>query len=264
MERRESLAVLSAAATAQALPWAVRAQAPGASKPRQSARQPTSRPRIGVLSFGSAPGVPNPDPSAGLRDGLRDLGYVEGRNLVIERRFGRLEQLPELAAELVRLPVDVIVVAGPTPLRAAIAATRTIPIVMAASSSDPVGEGLLASLARPEGNLTGLTYAVSSERFGKQPELLKQAPSGIRRVAVGWDSDLDSSIDPGRHRWRRLRSSWGCRCCRRCRCSNGQVVCAFEPGVADMLRLRKQVSHKRGETGRKVLVEQQLHASTAS
>lgn len=89
-----------------------------------------------------------------------------------------------------RLPVDVSVVAGPTPLRAAIAATRTIPTVMAASSSYPVGEGLLASLARQEGNLTGLAYAVSSERFGKQPELLKQAASGIRRVAVWWDSDL--------------------------------------------------------------------------
>ena len=140
MERRESLAVLSAAATALALPWAVRA------------RQPTSRPRIGVLSFGSAPGGANPDPGAGLRDGLRELGLLEGRNLAIEWRYadGRPERL---AAELVQAMVALIVAGGPAPVRAARSATTTIPIV-AISSPDPAGEGWARSLARPGVGIT--------------------------------------------------------------------------------------------------------------
>ena len=149
MERRESLAVLSPAGTALALPWAVRAQAPGASKPRRSARQPTSRPRIGVFSFGSAPGGANPDPGAGLRDGLRELGLLEGRNLAIEWRYadGRPERLAALAAELVQAMVALIVAGGPAPVRAARSATATIPIV-AIGSPNPAGEGWARSLAR--------------------------------------------------------------------------------------------------------------------
>jgi putative tryptophan/tyrosine transport system substrate-binding protein len=93
-----------------------------------------------------------------FRQGLRDLGYVEGQNIVIEYRYaeGRAEQLPDLAAELVRLKVDVIVAGGTAAIRAVQHATRTIPIVMAVAY-DPVGEGLVASLARPGGNITGLS-----------------------------------------------------------------------------------------------------------
>ncbi len=93
-----------------------------------------------------------------FRQGLRELGYVEGKNIVIEYRYaeGKLDRLPALAVELVRLNVDVIVTAGPTPTRAAKEATATIPIVMA-QDNDPVGNGFVASLARPGGNITGLS-----------------------------------------------------------------------------------------------------------
>ena len=129
---------------------------------------------------------------ASFVEGLRALGYVEGQNLIIERRYagGHLERLRDLAAELARIPVDVIAVAGPTPVRAAMSATTRIPIVMIVGSGDPVGEGLVKSLARPGGNLTGLTYAVSPERFGKQLELLKEAAPGISRIAVWWDMQM--------------------------------------------------------------------------
>jgi putative ABC transport system substrate-binding protein len=124
--------------------------------------------------------------------GLRELGYVDGKNVLIEWRYGdgSPQGLAALAAELARVPVDVIVVGGPIPLRAAREATTTIPIVMVASSADPVGDGVAASLARPGGNITGLTYAVSTERFGKQLEVLKEAAPAVSRVAVFWDLDL--------------------------------------------------------------------------
>jgi putative ABC transport system substrate-binding protein len=119
--------------------------------------------------------------------GLRDLGYVEGRNVVIEIRdaAGKLERLPALAAELVALKVDVIV-AGSTPgALAAKQATRTLPIVFAAAS-DPVTSGLVTSLARPGGNVTGLSI-LAPELVGKCLELLKQAVPGVSRVAVLWE-----------------------------------------------------------------------------
>ncbi len=151
----------------------------------------STRFRVGYLSF-SIPQSATELLADSFTQGLRDLGYVEGRNVVFERRWasGRLDRLPELAAELVRLPVDVIVVQGPSPVRAAAQATKIIPIVMIAGSNDPVAEGLVESLARPGGNITGLTYAVSPERFGKQLELLKTAAPGISRVGVWWDGDL--------------------------------------------------------------------------
>jgi putative ABC transport system substrate-binding protein len=123
---------------------------------------------------------------------MAELGYASGRNLIIEYRFaeGRLDRLPALAAELVRLTVDVLVVAGPSPLQAARTATKTIPVVMLAGSSDPVGEGVALSLSRPGGNVTGLTFAVSPERFGKQLELLKEAAPRVTRVAVWWDQQM--------------------------------------------------------------------------
>jgi len=124
--------------------------------------------------------------------GLRDRGYVEGRNLVIEYpdSLGRDDRLPELAANLVRNQADVILIIGPAPLMAARNATKTIPLVMVASSSDPVAEGIAVSLARPGGNITGLTYA-EPDRFKKQLELLKSAAVRIARVAVLWDFDVE-------------------------------------------------------------------------
>lgn len=146
--------------------------------------------RIGWLIFG--PPAPPPQFEA-FQQRLRELGYIEGRNLTLLFRFadGRSERLPGLAAELVAENPDVIVVAGPGPIRAAKAATRTIPIVMLAGSSDPVAEGLVESLARPGGNITGLTYAVSPDRFGKQMEILKEALPRLRNLGILWDLDLD-------------------------------------------------------------------------
>ncbi len=117
--------------------------------------------------------------------GLRDLGWVEGKNIVIEYRWGegRTDRLPDLAAELVRLKVDVIFAPTTVTAVAARKATGTIPIVMA-TVGDPVGLGLVASLARPGGNVTGLSYGVGLGIMGKQLELLKEALPRLRRVAV--------------------------------------------------------------------------------
>ena len=147
------------------------------------AQQAAKVARIGYLSPHLAT---SPHLREAFRQGLRDLGYVEGRNLVIEYRDaeGKVERLPALAAELVALKVDVIVTEGgntAAPL-AAKQATGTLPIVFA-SAADPVGSGLVTSLARPGGNVTGLS-ALGPELVGKRLELLKQAVPGIDRVAV--------------------------------------------------------------------------------
>ena len=137
--------------------------------------------RVGYLSAGSRSDR-YPDV---FRQGLRDLGWVEGQNIVIEGRWaeGRYDRLPDLAAELVRLKVDVIV-ANPTPAAAAAKkATGTIPIVII-SVGDPVGQGFITSLARPGGNVTGLSYSVGLEITGKQLELLKETIPKVRRVAI--------------------------------------------------------------------------------
>ena len=148
------------------------------------AQQAAKVARIGYLS-------PNLASSPRLRDaflqGLRDLGYVEGRNVVIEYRDaeGKLERLPALAAELVALKVDVIFVGGGTRVTlAAMQATKTIPIVFT-GVGDPVESGLVTSLARPGGNVTGLS-SLGPELVGKRLELLKQAVPGVDRVAVLW------------------------------------------------------------------------------
>ncbi len=146
------------------------------------AQQPTKVPRIGVLIFSSPSTI-----SArfeGFRQGLRELGYIEGNNFVIEWRFaeGKRERLPQLAAELVRLKVDVILTGGPTSTRAAKEATVAIPIVMG-FDSDPVGSGFVASLARPSGNITGLS-SLAPEISGKRLELLKEILPKLSRVAV--------------------------------------------------------------------------------
>jgi putative ABC transport system substrate-binding protein len=139
--------------------------------------------RIGYLSLDLAT-------SANLREaflqGLRDLGYVEGRNVAIEYRDaeGKPERLPALAAELVALKVDVIFAAGTPHALAAQQATRTLPIVFAAA--DAVTGGLVTSLARPGGNVTGVSVLTQEELVGKRLELLKQAVPGVRRLAVLW------------------------------------------------------------------------------
>jgi putative ABC transport system substrate-binding protein len=147
--------------------------------------QPTSKVyRIGYLSIGSA-STTYTRPREAFLQGLRELGWVENRNLLIEYRFAEsdVDRLPALADELVRLKVDVIV-ASPTPSAlAAKNATRTIPIV-GLSLTEPVAVGLVPSLARPGGNVTGLTYGVDTEIFGKQLQLLKEAIPDVRRVAV--------------------------------------------------------------------------------
>ena len=151
-------------------------------------QQPTKVPRIGFLIGGSASAVAAR--TEAFRQGLRDLGYVEGKNIVIEWRSakGKLDRLPALAAELVRLKVVVIVTAGPLPTRAAKEATTTIPIVMA-QDPDPVGNGFVASLARPGGNITGLA-TLRPELSGKQLELLKETVPRLSRVAVFGTSTL--------------------------------------------------------------------------
>src|SRR5262249_20640715 len=120
---------------------------------------------------------------------LRELGYIEGQNLATEFRYteGKRDRLPELAADLVRLKVDIIVPAGGDPLtRAAMNATKTIPIVMIGSGSDPVAAGLIDSLARPGGNVTDLT-SLTPDLGGKRLELLKEAVPKLARVAVLYD-----------------------------------------------------------------------------
>jgi putative ABC transport system substrate-binding protein len=146
------------------------------------AQQPAKVPRISYL-MGSTPEVQSARTDA-LRQGLRELGYVEGKNIIIEWRSaeGKLDSLPALAAELVRLKVDVIVSSGPSPTRAAKEATSTIPIVMT-QDDDPIGSGFVASLARPGGNITGLaTFA--PEISGKRLELMKETIPRLSRVAV--------------------------------------------------------------------------------
>jgi len=154
------------------------------------AQQPAKLPRIGLL-------IQNPiAPVAHLweafRQGLRELGYVEGQNIAIEVRSaeGKYERLPALAAELVRLRVDAIVVGSTPAAFAAKQATMTIPIVMA-GVGDPVGSGLVTSLARPAGNITGLSL-LTSELSAKQLELLKEALPKVSRVAVLWNPATQS------------------------------------------------------------------------
>ena len=156
----------------------------GAGAAIAEAQQPTKVRKIGYLASASALG---PLEEA-FRQGLRELGYVEVKNIAIEYRFaqGKLDRLFDLAAELVRLKVEVIVTPGTLDAFAARRATTTIPIVMAASG-DAVATGLVASLARPGGNVTGLT-ALARELSGKRLELLKEAVPGLSRVAVLWNA----------------------------------------------------------------------------
>src|SRR5829696_5103489 len=167
MRRREVIALLSGAPAIRPLVAGAQ-QAPGL-------------PRIGLL-WALAPPSRVVD---AFRSALADLGYVDGRTAVLESRFSgdRYDRLPALAAELVRLDVDVLVAAPAPAVIAAKAASGSIPIVMI-GVADPVGQGLVASLARPGGNVTGLSFTVGTETFGKSLELLKETVPNLRLVAV--------------------------------------------------------------------------------
>ena len=164
----------------------VAAQVPG---PQPSTRIPV----VGVLY----PGVPDPDIGASsrfsavvaLQDGLRDLGYVNGQNIVLEYRWGRgkSETLPNLAADLVRRKIDVLVAVGSPGIRASLAVSRAIPIVGVDLETDPVESGYVTSFARPGGNVTGL-FLDLPELTGKWLQLVREVVPGARRVGVLWDS----------------------------------------------------------------------------
>jgi putative tryptophan/tyrosine transport system substrate-binding protein len=154
------------------------------------AQQSTKIPRIGLLNSNAIEAFTSR--TDGFRQGLRELGYFEGKNIVVEYRYaeGKLERLPALATELVRLNVDVIVTAVSSSTISAKEATKIIPIVMT-QDNDPVGNGIVASLARPGGNITGLS-SLSPEIGGKQLELLKEVVPRLSRAAV-----IGTSTGPG-------------------------------------------------------------------
>ena len=180
MKRREFLTCLGGAAT---WPLAARAQ------------QPAGRVyRVGYLALGSR--EQQIHLSKAFEEGLRSLGYRVGENVVIEYRLanGEMERLPALAAELVRLGVDVIVTGANPNTVAAMKATTTIPIVMT-NSIDPVGNGLVASLARPGGNITGFAQDAGGELNGKRLELLKDALPNLTRAGILWNPDFAPNHD---------------------------------------------------------------------
>jgi putative ABC transport system substrate-binding protein len=161
--------------------------------PAAHAQGPRKIWRVGILWTTSPPLVASA--RAGLLAALRDLGYVEGRNVAFEDRYAedRPERLPKLVAEFLRLPVDVIVTQGTPAAQAAKEATRSIPVVMTLVAN-PVGIGLVASLAHPGGNVTGLTN-IGGELSAKRLELLKDALPKLSRVAVLWDSSGPADAD---------------------------------------------------------------------
>lgn len=156
--------------------------------------KPAKTPRIGFLAVGSREG--RAFLIEGLRQGLRERGYVEGGNIIIEYRFSenRNDRLPELAAELIALKVNLIVASGSPASFAAKDATRSIPIVMPSLNADPVATGLISSLARPGGNITGITE-MAPQLSGKRLQLLKDTVPGLSRVAVFWNP-LNPAYDP--------------------------------------------------------------------
>jgi ABC-type uncharacterized transport system substrate-binding protein len=172
VRRREFISLLGGAVAAGPLPL--------------TAQQTTKIPRIGIIDDSSIWNA--------FRQGLRDLGYLEGQNIAFEYRYGDglPDRLAEVAAELVRRPVDVIAVYGTPPTRAAKQATTTIPIVMI-GIGDPVGAGLVASLAQPGGNITGNTI-LGPDVAGKRLQLLKEVIPSVSRVAVLWNPDNASNV----------------------------------------------------------------------
>jgi ABC-type uncharacterized transport system substrate-binding protein len=153
------------------------------------AQQPKKVPRIGFLSGRSAPNPTNPDPSGeAFRRGLRDLGYIQGKNILVDYRYadGTLDRITGLVAELLELNVDILVSPTGPAIRAAKEATKTIPIVMVVTI-DPVATGLVESLARPGGNITGLTR-LTRELSGKRLELLRESIPRISRIGILWSA----------------------------------------------------------------------------
>jgi putative ABC transport system substrate-binding protein len=157
------------------------------------AQQPKKVPRIGYLSAGDR--TSESTRSEAIRLALREMGYIEGQNIAIEYRYTQgVDRLPELAAEMVRLKVEIIVVAGGEPwIRAAKNATKTIPIVMTGAGTDPVQAGHIESLARPGGNVTGITN-LGGELTGKRLELFKEAVPKLARVGVLYDPAFPSGV----------------------------------------------------------------------
>jgi putative ABC transport system substrate-binding protein len=152
--------------------------------PFAQAQQPQKMPRIGILELATPSAAA--DGHKAFQQGLRELGYVEGKNIIIEYRYadGKLDRLAELATDLVRAKIDAIVTRSTGAVRAAMNASKTIPIIFP-SAGAPVEDGLVASLARPGGNVTGLTQ-LSAELDGKKLEILKQAAPKITRVGLLW------------------------------------------------------------------------------
>ena len=172
--------------------WLVLATVLLTTVPLAEAQQAKKAPRIGALSGGSRSSTTAS--TNAFRQGLRELGYLEGQNIAIEYRYadGKLDRLPGLAGELVASKVDVIVAQAPAAVRAAKNATSAIPVVMA-HGGDPVAQGFVASLARPGGNITGLSN-FSAELSGKRLELLKEAFPKVSRVAVIWNPDAPGPV----------------------------------------------------------------------
>ena len=150
------------------------------------AQQSAKMPRVAYLSNARFSEIPYR--VAGFRQGLRELGYMEGKNIVVEWREGTNDQVPALVSEVIRLKVDVIVAAAGSLTRAVKAATSTVPVVMA-QDSDPVGNGFVTSLSHPGGNVTGLS-TLAPELNGKKLEILKEVTPGISRVAVFVSSNV--------------------------------------------------------------------------
>jgi putative ABC transport system substrate-binding protein len=158
------------------------------------AQQRASVPMLGVLRTSSF--VANDPSTESLKRALREVGYVEGQNIKLVRRFaeGQLDRLPQLAQDLVQLKVDVILAPNHAAARAAKQATATIPIVMVAYDHDPVASGLIQSLRRPGGNVTGI-FSLQPELIGKRLELLKETLPGLSRVAVLYDANSKRSLE---------------------------------------------------------------------
>ena len=171
LKRREFVFLVGFAA---ALPFAARAQ------------QPTTMPRVGVLSPGHNQGDPQYNSVKAFLRGLHELGYIEGQNITVQQEYAewKADRLRELAAKLVDAKVDVIVAVSTPAARAAKEATNTIPI-LAIAMADPVADGLVASLARPGGNVTGTTF-LGPELVAKRLQLLREVVPGLSRVAALW------------------------------------------------------------------------------
>ena len=159
------------------------------------AQQPKKIPRIGYVSGVGDPNTPGPQVEA-FRQGLRELGYTEGKNILVDYRYaeGKQERYQNFVAELVQLKVDVLIVTNPAAIRAAVQATKAIPIIMV-TTEDPVTTGIVQSLARPGGNITGLSR-LTRELSGKRLELFKEVLPGISRVGILGDAATPVEMKP--------------------------------------------------------------------